>query len=171
MYRSHVLVTSDLEPAGAPARGPARGPARVWATRFSGRAVTIMAAWLLLAACAQSGKSATAPNTPPPGTPTPGTPAPATVWRSADKLLGLVPEALLAALGAPARIRAEENARIYQYVGRDCVLDFFLYPAAEGLYRVSYAEARSILAEKQPVDACLRSLPAPIVAANAQPSS
>lgn len=102
----------------------------------------------------------------------PATPkaAVATIWRSADKLLGLAADELQAALGAPARIRDEDTSRIYQYVGTDCVLDLFLYQEATGSYRVSYAEARSIDAEKKPVDLCLKSLPAPIVADNA-PSS
>lgn len=91
----------------------------------------------------------------------------ATIWRSADKLLGLAADELQMALGAPARIRDEETSRIYQYVGSDCVLDLFLYQEAAGSYRVSYAEARSITAEKKPVDLCLKSLPAPVVADNA----
>lgn len=95
---------------------------------------------------------------------------PAIIWQSADKLMGLAPEELLAALGKPARIRDEEAGRIYQYVGSDCVLDLFLYQETAGAYRVSYAEARSAHADKKPVDTCLKSLPAPVVADNA-PSS
>jgi hypothetical protein len=96
---------------------------------------------------------------------------PATIWQTADKLMGLAAEELQAALGKPARIRDEEDGRIYQYVGSDCVLDLFLYPeAAAGAYRVSYAEARSVRAEKKAVDTCLKSLPAPIVADNAPTS-
>jgi hypothetical protein len=96
--------------------------------------------------------------------------APATIWQSADKLMGLAAEELLAALGKPARIRDEEASRIYQYIGSDCVLDLFLYQETAGAYRVSYAEARSVAADRQPVDACLKSLPAPVVANNV-PSS
>lgn len=96
--------------------------------------------------------------------------APATIWQTADKLMGLESEAVRAALGAPARIRDEDTARIYQYVGGDCVLDLFLYQA-EGSYRVTYAEARSASAEAKPVDVCLQSLPGPIVAVNTQPST
>lgn len=136
---------------------------------------------LLLSACA-AGKPATvsAIMRPPkhpahgvmaPAQPTVATaaPAPATIWQSADKLLGLAPTELQAALGKPARIRDEEAGRIYQYIGSDCVLDLFLYPAVEGsadAFRVTYAEARSVTAEKKPVDACLKSLPAPVVADN-----
>jgi hypothetical protein len=100
----------------------------------------------------------------------PAMPPIATIWQSADKLMGLAPDELQAALGAPARIRDEETGRIYQYIGSDCVLDLFLYQGVEGSYRVSYAEARSIRADKKPVDACLKSLPAPIVADNAPTS-
>ena len=96
--------------------------------------------------------------------------APATIWQSADKLMGLAAEELLAALGKPARIRDEEASRIYQYIGSDCVLDLFLYQETAGAYRVSYAEARSVAADRQPVDSCLKSLPAPVVADNV-PSS
>jgi hypothetical protein len=96
--------------------------------------------------------------------------APATIWQSADKLMGLAAEELLAALGKPARIRDEEASRIYQYIGSDCVLDLFLYQESAGAYRVSYAEARSVAADKKPVDSCLKSLPAPVVADNV-PSS
>ncbi|MBI2256129.1 MAG: hypothetical protein HYU58_16015 [Proteobacteria bacterium] len=95
---------------------------------------------------------------------------PAIIWQSADKLMGLGAEELQAALGKPARIRDEEDGRIFQYIGRDCVLDLFLYPEAAGAFRVSYAEARSVKAEKKPVDTCLKSLPAPVVADNAPTS-
>lgn len=96
---------------------------------------------------------------------------PATIWQTADKLMGLGADELQAALGKPARIRDEEDGRIFQYIGSDCVLDLFLYPeATAGAFRVSYAEARSVKAEKKPVDTCLKSLPAPIVADNAPTS-
>ncbi|MBK8159792.1 MAG: hypothetical protein IPK59_13845 [Rhodospirillaceae bacterium] len=112
----------------------------------------------------------TAPAETAPAATTPAMPSIATIWQSADKLMGLAPEELQAALGAPARIRDEETGRIYQYIGSDCVLDLFLYQSVEGSYRVSYAEARSVRADKKPVDACLKSLPAPIVADNAPTS-
>jgi hypothetical protein len=97
-------------------------------------------------------------------------PEPATGWQGPTTLVGLGSEDIRAALGAPARIRDEDLARIYQYVGGDCVLDLFLYQEA-GTYRVTYAEARSVKAESQPVDACLKSMPNPVVAANTQPST
>jgi len=95
---------------------------------------------------------------------------PTLTWDDADELMGLGSEDIRAALGAPARIREEEPARIYQYVGGDCVLDLFLYQEA-GTYRVTYAEARSVKAEQKPVEACLKTLPAPIVAASSLPST
>lgn len=97
-------------------------------------------------------------------------PAPATGWQGPTTLVGLGSEDIRAALGAPARIRDEDPARIYQYVGGDCVLDLFFYQEA-GTYRVTYAEARSAKAESQPVDACLKSMPSPVVASNTQPST
>lgn len=164
MYRSQTLVKSS---EGAAAK--AALPFLLLATAF------------LLSACAQPGRPAAMtaaeknPKNPAHGVLAPATAstaktAPAVMWQSADKLMGLAPDALQAALGSPARIRDEETGRIYQYVGSDCVLDLFLYQEATGAYRVSYAEARSIDAEKKPVDLCLKSLPAPIVADNA-PSS
>ncbi|TDQ81986.1 hypothetical protein A8950_1806 [Dongia mobilis] len=155
--------------------------------------LAVLATVLLLAACVQPGhqlgkdaanpaktaqkaqpgttpgaKPGTAPD--PAAEPAPEA-APATVaWSDADQLMGLGSEDIRAALGAPARIREEEPAQIYQYVGGDCVLDLFLYQEA-GIYRVTYAEARSVKAEHKPVEACLRTLPAPIVAANTQPST
>lgn len=189
MNRSQTLLTSNQGAAAASAANPAHFPVwlPIW---FPG---ILLSATLLLSACAQPGgkmisanAAAKTPKTVAHGVmnaPTPAakpeaadpaaaaTPAPATIWHNADKLLGLAPEELQAALGKPARIRDEDSSRIYQYVGSDCVLDLFLYLGAEGRYRVSYTEARSIHAEKKPVDACLKSLPAPIVADNSQPGS
>jgi hypothetical protein len=152
----------------------------------------ILGAALLTACAAQPYKAGSAmrpPKNPAHGvqdpvavvTPPAATPQPATIWQSADKLMGLGADELQAALGKPARIRDEEDGRIFQYIGSDCVLDLFLYPeapgpeangpaATAGAFRVSYAEARSVRAEKKPVDTCLKSLPAPIVADNAPTS-
>lgn len=178
MYRSHTSITSH------------HGSAVRATTRSAALPFVLLTTALLLSACAQSGKTIAInagvkqPKNPAHGVLDPAQSAsvqpadpaaatktaPATIWRSADKLLGLAADELQAALGAPARIRDEETSRIYQYVGSDCVLDLFLYQEGTGSYRVSYAEARSIDAEKKPVDLCLKSLPAPIVADNA-PSS
>jgi hypothetical protein len=168
VYRSRKFITSSHRPAF------------LKTARATAFPLLVMTAALLLSACAQSGKPAPLnvatkqPKTPAhdvmaPEAAAPAAPAtpPATIWQTADKLMGLAADQLQAALGAPARIRDEESSRIYQYIGSDCVLDLFLYQEAEGSYRVSYAEARSIRADKKPVDACLKSLPAPIVANNA----
>nr|WP_298690764.1 hypothetical protein [uncultured Dongia sp.] len=180
MYRSQKFITSSDRPAF------------LKTARATAFPLLVLTAALLLSACAQTGKSAPLnvatkqPKTPAhgvmkpeaaeaaalpeetaPAETTPAATPPATIWQTADKLMGLAADQLQAALGAPARIRDEESSRIYQYIGSDCVLDLFLYQEAEGSYRVSYAEARSIRADKKPVDACLKSLPAPIVADNA----
>ena len=184
MYRSQTFLTSI------------RRSAVLKTARATALPTLLLATAVLLSACAQTGKAVTLnaatkhPKKPAHGIMVPGaedatSPAPAetgaattapamtsvaTIWQSADKLMGLAPDELQAALGAPARIRDEETGRIYQYIGSDCVLDLFLYQSVEGSYRVSYAEARSIRADKKPVDACLKSLPAPIVADNAPTS-
>jgi hypothetical protein len=179
VYRSQTFLTSISRPAILKVARATTLPSLLLATT------------LLLTACAQNGKGvalngainepkksahgvmAPAAETATPPAPVAAAtamPAVATIWQSADKLMGLAADELQAALGAPARIRDEEAGRIYQYIGSDCVLDLFLYQGVEGSYRVTYAEARSIRADKKPVDACLKSLPAPIVADNV-PSS
>lgn len=91
-------------------------------------------------------------------------PTPVSIWHDAGQLVGMTPDALTAALGKPARIRDEESGRIYQYVGNGCVIDLFLYRSDAGGYHVTYAEARSGTAQILAVDACLKSLPTPVVA-------
>jgi hypothetical protein len=176
--------TASLSLPSPASAGPARIPAY---RRLSPLTLCALLTASLLAACAQPGQiaaksakekkaiaaaRASGTNQTPaaPGAEAAATAAPAGTWQSADKLMGLGSEDLRAALGAPARIRDEDPARIYQYIGGDCVLDLFLYQA-EGTYRVTYAEARSVKAEKKPIEACLKSLPSPIVAANTQPST
>lgn len=149
------------------------GDSRAGATLLNQFLFCIIGAVLLTACAAQPNKADVATRTTKSPTPTLQAPVgiapeppPATIWQSADKLIGLGAEELQVALGKPARIRDEADSRIYQYVGRDCVLDLFLYSETAGGYHVSYAEARSARAEKKSVDACLKSLPAPVVADN-----
>ena len=183
MQRGRVVAADGSAGAGAPAL--VSPPALVAPTahqRLLRHSLFCLIGAVLLTACAgqpyKSGSAMRAPKNPAHGLQAPDTaaaptqtPAPATIWQTADKLMGLAADELQAALGKPARIRDEVDGRIFQYIGSDCVLDLFLYPeAAAGAYRVSYAEARSIRAEKKPVDTCLKSLPAPIVADNAPTS-
>lgn len=198
MYRSHVFLTSHRKPAYPSAARPAafgvtlaaalllsacaQQGGRSLAAGADGKPAKTIAHGVMKAPAPDAMAETTTASIDTPdttnldltdGDAATGAPAatPAMIWHSADKLLGMVAEELQAALGAPARIRDEESGRIYQYVGKDCVLDLFLYQGAEGGYRVSYAEARSVHAVKKPVDACLKSLPAPVVADIAQPRS
>ena len=56
-------------------------------------------------------------------------------------LIGLDRGGLSELLGQPRRVRREQPAEIWQYVGSDCVFDVFLYEES-GAYRVIHAEAR-----------------------------
>ncbi len=96
--------------------GPVRGlPLSVWAT----------AACLAAAGCQSSaGTGPTGPVVEPA----------AFVGRSEAELVGT--------LGQPDSARAELDARIMQYAGPDCVVDFFLYPDG-GIQVVAHAEARN----------------------------
>jgi hypothetical protein len=78
-------------------------------------------------------------------------------------LIGSVTSELEKKWGRPARIRVENPARIYQYVGTECVLDIYLYADRHG-YRVFYVEARDALARNLPIDRCVESLDAARVA-------
>ncbi len=75
-------------------------------------------------------------------------------------LEGLGSDAVRKQFGAPALIRHEPPAEIWQYRSSTCVLDLFLYPAATGR-SVRHAEIRARQDEKtapefQPL--CLKSL-------------
>lgn len=110
-------------------------PVRIGSERsgFAGAGLRIAAAFLgaaLLAGCVTD-----APSTP--STPTIGAAA-AVMPRPAgdpvpapDRLLGAPAERVLAALGKPELQRRERPAEIWQYRGRGCVLDVFLYAAGQ----------------------------------------
>lgn len=70
-----------------------------------------------------------------------------------EQLLDLDAEGVEELLGAPAMIRRESPAAIWQYRAKGCVLDLFFYDE-----RTTYIEARD--AEVQPTEerACLRAL-------------
>ncbi len=103
---------------------------------FAGAGVRIAAAFLaaaLLGGCVTDAPATSSPS------PTPaigataaavakpaGAPVPAP-----DRLLGAPAERVLAALGKPELQRRERPAEIWQYRGRGCVLDVFLYAAGQ----------------------------------------
>ncbi len=64
-------------------------------------------------------------------------------------------------LGQPDLVRRENPAEIWQYRGKDCILDIFLYNEADqenSPYRVVYSEARGREAGKADQRACLNEL-------------
>ena len=70
------------------------------------------------------------------------------------QLIGMGTASLAAILGAPAQIRRETPANIWQYWAEGCVLDVVFYPE-KGLDRVNYVEARAGGLEKMPARDCL----------------
>ncbi|GAB4362324.1 MAG: hypothetical protein Kow00114_17450 [Kiloniellaceae bacterium] len=96
--------------------------------------------------------------------PAPATPAPAPqvaalppIDDDPRQLMGLDRDGLTAVLGAPALIRREAPAEIWQYVAEDCVFDVVLYEK-NARYAVSYLEARDPAATVQEPRPCLNKL-------------
>lgn len=73
------------------------------------------------------------------------------------QLMGLDRDGLAAVLGAPALIRREAPAEIWQYLAEDCVFDVVLYEK-NARYAVSYLEARDPAAAVQEPRPCLNRL-------------
>jgi len=67
---------------------------------------------------------------------------PADLSADPDKLRGLPPPALRAALGHPTLRRHDHAAEIWQYYGDGCILDLFLYDE-RGAKRVVHYQLRS----------------------------
>lgn len=61
-----------------------------------------------------------------------------------EYLVGLDRIGLQRAIGSPSLRRREGNAEVWQYQGKTCVMDVFLYPSesAQGLPQVDYVELR-----------------------------
>lgn len=74
-----------------------------------------------------------------------------------DSFLGTSPRELKTALGAPALVRREPPAEIWQYRDAACVLDLFLYPGKEG-QAVTHLEARDRTAKPVAAASCLERL-------------
>jgi hypothetical protein len=73
------------------------------------------------------------------------------------RILGLGPDKLTEILGRPELTRREPPAEIWQYRGKSCVFDVFLYEEA-GLVRVTYLEARDESAQRVAERDCLNQL-------------
>ena len=70
-------------------------------------------------------------------------------------LLGVAPSALSARLGAPAFKRAEPDAEVWQYSGRDCVLFVYFYKTPGDGLAATYVDARKSLGGPADTTACL----------------
>ena len=75
--------------------------------------------------------------------------------RDPAQLIGAPPERLLAALGIPRAQRRERPAEVWQYRGRDCVLDVFFYAVAADSKEVVHLEARDDAAHETALAPCL----------------
>jgi hypothetical protein len=73
------------------------------------------------------------------------------------RVMGLGAAQLTELLGRPELTRREPPAEIWQYRGRDCVFDVFLYEDA-GLRRVTYLEARDDSAQPVAARDCLNQI-------------
>ena len=73
------------------------------------------------------------------------------------RILGLGPDKLTELLGQPELMRHEPPAEIWQYRGKTCVFDVFLYQEA-GSVRVTYLEARDGSAQRIAERDCLNQL-------------
>lgn len=84
-----------------------------------------------------------------------------------NRLIGVGRADVQALLGTPALIRREPPAEIWQYQGRACVFDLFLYEEG-GTHRVTYLEARDVSAQRVDARVCLNDV---LSAAAASPVS
>jgi hypothetical protein len=77
------------------------------------------------------------------------------------QLLEMSRDDLNGLLGQPSLVRRESPAEIWQYRGKDCILDVFLYAdgdSKDGPYKVVYSEARDRNAGTTDQRACLNKL-------------
>lgn len=115
-----------------------------------------------LAACGETGTTAARPSraAPAPPVPVPGrVPATATATVNLDGIRGQTARALIGTFGTPRIDLQEGPARKLQFAGTACVMDVYLYPAAQGREHVArHLDTR--LRDGKPVDAasCLATL-------------
>jgi len=87
--------------------------------------------------------------------------------KDANRFKGLAARDVTAALGEPNYRRRETPAEVWQYYGRDCVLDLFLYDE-NGAKRVSFVDLRSRVVGQAANPQCLPDL---LAGKRGQPSS
>ena len=105
---------------------------------------TLVAAVLLLAACARAPRPAPGPMTTP-------------VERPSGVLIGLTASELGQRFGQPSFQVREGTGTKLQWSGNGCVLDAYLYPpdSGRGVDRVTFADARRPSGADIDVEACL----------------
>ena len=75
-----------------------------------------------------------------------------------QRLLGMTPPTLLAELGRPPVTRLEAPAEVWQYAGKGCVLDLFLYDQGQGQKVVHYEARDSLSAQTTDARQCFAEL-------------
>lgn len=76
----------------------------------------------------------------------------------AAALIGLPRERVEQVFGLPRQVRREAPAEVWQYAGKDCVVDLYLYQAAGGGMAVSFIEARDSAAVATEPESCFSTL-------------
>ncbi|TQV79881.1 hypothetical protein [Denitrobaculum tricleocarpae] len=144
------------------------------ARRFAVIMAVIVAAGLL-SACAQSrnvpsageasaetsGPEAADGKAPVQESAVPKAPALPDVDDNPEQLLTMTRDDLNGLLGQPDLVRRENPAEIWQYRGKNCVLDLFLYNEEDNPdspFKVVYSEARDLNAQKTDQRSCLGAL-------------
>ena len=74
-----------------------------------------------------------------------------------EQIMGLTRNELLGLLGKPDFLRRDAPAEIWQYRGKKCILDVFLYDSGE-YYRVLHFEVRDRTAESVSTGRCFTAL-------------
>lgn len=125
-----------------------------------------LTACLLLTACAapddgQRMDAATlappAPKTAPPAQAALAAPNRAAIKADPSRLKGMDADTIRTLMGDPDFLRRERPAEVWQYYGRGCVLDLFLY-GGNGIERVAHVDLRARGETREPDSRCLSSL-------------
>lgn len=91
----------------------------------------------------------------------PKTPALPEIDDDPEQLITMTRDDLNGLLGQPDLVRRENPAEIWQYRGKDCVLDVFLYNEdgqPDSPFKVVYSEARDLEAQNSDQRRCLNEL-------------
>lgn len=76
----------------------------------------------------------------------------------AASLIGLPRERVQEVFGKPRWVRREAPAEVWQYAGKNCVLDLYLYQVEGGGMSVSFVEARDGAAIATEPESCFSTL-------------